>query len=81
MALAALAIGAPVSATAKAFGDGYWSLIPFTMQMAFVVIGGYVVASSAPAAKLIDRLALVPKNGRSAVGWVALISMLTSLLN
>lgn len=79
--VAALAIGGSPASTAKAFGDGFWSLIPFTMQMAFVVIGGYVVASSKPAAKLIDRLALVPKNGRSAVGWVALISMLTSLLN
>ena len=51
------------------------------MQMAFVVIGGYVVASSGPASRLIDLLARVPKNGRSAVAWVALISMLASLLN
>jgi short-chain fatty acids transporter len=55
--LATLAIGAKPADTAKAFGDGFWSLIPFTMQMAFVVIGGYVVASSPPAVKLIDRLA------------------------
>ena len=44
--LAAFAIGAPAAETSKAFGKGFWSLIPFTMQMAFVVIGGYVVASS-----------------------------------
>jgi len=81
VAIGALAIGAPVTATAKAFGDGFWSLIPFTMQMAFVVIGGYVVASSPPAVKLIDRLARIPRNGRSAVAWVALISMVASLLN
>ncbi|MGO3892284.1 MAG: short-chain fatty acid transporter [Paenalcaligenes sp.] len=81
VAVAALAIGAPVGATAKAFGDGFWSLIPFTMQMAFVVIGGYVVASSGPASKLIDLCAKVPKNGRSAVAWVAIVSMLASLLN
>ncbi len=80
--LATLAIGARPAEAAKAFGDGFtWSLIPFTMQMAFVVIGGYVVASSPPAVRLIDRLALVPRNGRSAVAWVALISMLASLLN
>ncbi|MEG0557181.1 MAG: TIGR00366 family protein, partial [Comamonas sp.] len=79
--LAAFAIGAPVQETSKAFGKGFWSLIPFTMQMAFVVIGGYVVASSPPAVKLIDRLARIPKNGRSAVAWVALISMVASLLN
>ncbi|VFR16956.1 Short chain fatty acids transporter [plant metagenome] len=79
--LAALAIGATPASTAKAFGDGFWSLIPFTMQMAFVVIGGYVVATSGPASRLIDRLAMLPKNGRSAVAWVAIISMVASLLN
>ena len=57
VSLAALAMGAGPTATAKAFGDGFWSLIPFTMQMAFVVIGGYVVASSGPASRLIDLLA------------------------
>ncbi|MFF7709275.1 TIGR00366 family protein [Pseudomonas sp. NPDC007930] len=81
VALGALAIGGTPMATATAFGDGFWSLIPFTMQMAFVVIGGYVVASSPPAARLIDRLARLPRNGRSAVAWVALISMVASLLN
>ena len=81
VAVGALAIGGTPTATATAFGDGFWSLIPFTMQMAFVVIGGYVVASSPPAVKLIDRLARIPRNGRSAVCWVALISMIASLLN
>jgi short-chain fatty acids transporter len=72
--------GAPTE-TAKAFGDGFWSLIPFTMQMAFVVIGGYVVASSGPASKLIDKLAALPKTGRGAVTLVAAVSMISSLLN
>ncbi|MEH3087476.1 MAG: TIGR00366 family protein [Xylophilus ampelinus] len=81
VALAAMAIGAPPTEAAKAFGDGFWSLIPFTMQMAFVVIGGYVVASSPPASRLIDRLAQAPRTGRGAVCWVALVSMLASLLN
>lgn len=81
VAFATLLMGAKPTDTAKAFGDGFWSLIPFTMQMAFVVIGGYVVASSPPAVKLIDKLAQVPKNGRQAVCWVALISMVASLLN
>lgn len=81
VAVATQFIGATPTAAAMAFGDGFWSLIPFTMQMAFVVIGGYVVASSPPAVKLIDRLARIPTNGRSAVAWVALISMVASLLN
>lgn len=79
--LAAFAIGVPAQETSKAFGKGFWSLIPFTMQMAFVVIGGYVVASSRPASRLIEALARVPGNGRTAVAWVAFVSMTASLLN
>jgi short-chain fatty acids transporter len=78
---AALINGAPPQAVAKAFGDGFWALITFTMQMAFVVISGYVVASSPPVARLIRRLASVPGNGRSAIAFVALVTMLASLLN
>ena len=81
VAAAALLNGAPPVAVAASFGDGFWSLITFTMQMAMVVISGYVVASSPPAAKLIDGLAGMPRSGRAAVAFVAAISMLTSLLN
>ncbi|MEO7323598.1 MAG: TIGR00366 family protein [Dokdonella sp.] len=81
VALAALGLGAGPVSTAGAFGDGFWSLIPFTMQMVFVVIGGYVVATSPPVAKVIDGLARVPRSGRGAIAYIALISMLASLLN
>ena len=73
---AALANGASPVAVTRAFGDGFWSLILFTMQMVFVVIAGYVVASSPPAARLINWLAGIPATGRSAVAFVAAISML-----
>src|SRR5690242_19630286 len=81
VAIAAIALGSPVTQTAKAFGDGFWSLIPFTMQMSFIIIGGYVVASSPPAARLIDKLAAVPRSGRGAVCFVSVISMLFSMLH
>ena len=81
VAAASLANGASPAAVSAAFGNGFWSLITFTMQMAFVAIGGYVVATSAPARRLIGWLADLPNNGRSAVGLVAVVSMLASLLN
>src|SRR4029079_2631621 len=52
VSLAALVNGAQTLAISRAFGDGFWSLITFTMQMVFVVIGGFVVATSAPAQRL-----------------------------
>ena len=62
VAAAALINGAPAAAVATSFGDGFWSLITFTMQMVMVVISGYVVASSPPAARLIDALAGWPRS-------------------
>src|SRR6266404_7807037 len=81
VALAALTNGASPVAVSVAFGNGFWSLITFTMQMAFVAIGGYVVATSAPAQRLIGWLADLPKTGTGAVGLVAAVSILASLLN
>jgi len=78
---AAMLHGAEPMLVAKAFGDGFWSLIIFSMQMAFVAITGYVVASSPPAAKLIDRLAAIPSSGPGAVAFVAAVSMSASLVN
>jgi len=81
VAVAAFGTGAGMAGTAGAFGDGFWSLIPFTMQMVFVVIGGYVVATSPPIAGVVERLARIPRSGRGAIAGVALVSMLASLLN
>ena len=81
VAAIAMLNGATPMVVAKSFGDGFWSLITFTMQMAIVAIGGYVVASSPPAAKLIDRLAAMPRSGAGAAAFVAAVSMLTSLLS
>ncbi len=81
VAVGAVAIGAPVQKVGIAFGDGFWTLIPFTMQMAMVAISGYVVAASPPAARLIAWMARHPKTGRSAICYVAFISILASLLN
>ncbi|MFB9068336.1 short-chain fatty acid transporter [Pseudofulvimonas gallinarii] len=81
VACIALAFGAPPQTVAQGFGKGFWSLIPFTMQMAFVVIGGYVVATAPVVSRLIVRLAKLPRSGRGAIVFVATLSMLTSLLS
>src|SRR3984957_16943690 len=47
-------------ALVDAWGKGFWELLPFTMQMALVIVTGYVLASSRPVALGIARLARVP---------------------
>jgi len=62
-------------------GKNFWTLVPFTMQMVMVIIGGYVVATTPVVSRLIRALAKVPKSGRSAIAFIALFSMLTSLIS
>ena len=59
----------------------FWTLVPFTMQMVMIIIGGYVVATTPLVNRLIVALARVPKTGRSAIAFIALFSMLTSLIS
>ncbi|ANW67127.1 short-chain fatty acid transporter [Mycolicibacterium murale] len=81
VAVAALANGSSPQTVVTAFGDGFWDLATFTLQMAMVVLTGYVVATSPPVARMIDRLAMVPQNARSAVSFVAVLAMSVSFLN
>ncbi|MFD9894677.1 TIGR00366 family protein [Amycolatopsis sp. NPDC059027] len=81
VAVAAVAIGASPMSVASAFGGGFWDLIPFTMQMAMVAIGGYVVATAGPIRRVIDRLARLPRTGRGAIAMVAALSLVSALFN
>src|ERR1022692_3080548 len=62
-------------------GKNFWALVPFTMQMVMIIIGGYVVASTPLVYRAIRALAGIPKTPRGAVAMVALFSMLTSLIS
>ena len=79
--LAALVNGSSPKEVAEAFGGGFWDLATFTLQMAMVVLTGYIVATSPPVARIIARIATVPNTARGAVAFVALISCLVSMLN
>ena len=81
VAVAAFANGSSPQNVVDAFGNGFWDLTAFTLQMAMVVLTGYVVATSPPVARLITRLAQVPKSSNSAVSFVALLSCSVSFLN
>jgi short-chain fatty acids transporter len=63
------------------WGGGFWELLPFTLQMALVIITGYVVATTRPVYRLIAALASMPKSPRAAIAWVALFAMLSAWLN
>ncbi len=76
-----LSSGVAPATLAIEFGNGFWSLVNFTMQMALVIVGGFVVASSPPVARLTRMLASIPKTPRGAVAFVAAFAMLSSLIS
>lgn len=76
-----LSIGIPATKLVTEFGSGFWSLVNFTMQMAIIIVGGFVVASSPPVARLTSRLASVPRTSRGAVAFVATFAMLSALVS
>jgi short-chain fatty acids transporter len=79
--VAGLILGSSAADLAKDFGEGFWQLIPFTLQMAMVIIGGYVVAVSPPIARVIRRMADIPSTPRGAVAFVAFFASVSALLS
>jgi short-chain fatty acids transporter len=72
--------GSPIRA-AQWFGQGYWDLAVFTGQMAMIIVTGYALASAPVVFRTIEWMAGTPRHPRAAVAFVALFSMLSSLLS
>jgi len=63
------------------WGDGFWELLPFSMQMCLVMFTGSIVAVSPPVARGLAWLAERPRTPRQAILLMALVSMLLALLH
>src|SRR5215213_3806496 len=79
--VATLAAGASPAQSAQWFGSGFWDLVAFTMQMSMIIVTGYAVATSAPVYAVIRWMAGMPRSGPGAAAFVALFSMLASLVS
>lgn len=63
------------------WGNGFWGLLEFTMQMVLILVTGHVMASSPFFKRLLARLAQSAKTGGQAILLVTLISLLASWIN
>ena len=63
------------------WGDGFWSLLTFSMQMVFIVVTGHVMASSPFFKKLLGNLASVPKSPGQAIILVTLVALIACWIN
>jgi short-chain fatty acids transporter len=79
--VAAIANGAKPAEVVQAWGGGFWELLTFTLQMALIIITGYVVATTRPVYRVIAALAGLAKTPRGAVAMVAFFAMASSWLN
>jgi short-chain fatty acids transporter len=70
-----------VGQVVDAWGRGFWDLIPFTLQMALVIITGHVLATSRPMGALIRHVAGWPRTPRGAVALVTFFALASSWLN
>ena len=58
-----------------AWGDGFWTLTPFAMQMSLVVLTGYLVSTAPIVDRLFARLAGAAGAPRRAAALMAAVSM------
>jgi len=63
------------------WGEGFWGLLAFSMQMILVLVTGHVLASSPLCKKGLTRLASLPSTPGQAVVLVSVISLLASFIN
>ena len=64
-----------------AWGNGFWDLIPFTLQMSLIIITGHVLATSAPMGRAIRGIAGWARTPRGAVALVTFFALATSWFN
>lgn len=67
--------GASPARTVIEWGNGFWTLVPFAMQMALVVLTGYLVSATPAVDRGFRALARAARGPRSAVVVMALLSM------
>nr|WP_298249974.1 short-chain fatty acid transporter [uncultured Halomonas sp.] len=68
-------------AVMRMWGDGFWNLLTFSMQMLLVLVTGYMLASSPPVKKLLQRLAALAKGPGGAILLVTYVSLAASWIN
>lgn len=64
-----------------AWGDGFWKLLEFSMQMLLVLVTGYIMATTPPVQRLLERLARLANTPGAAIVLVTLVSLAASLVN
>lgn len=63
------------------WGNGFWELLSFAMQMCLILLTGYIVAVSPLVSRFLNFLAGLPKGPKSSILLMVVISILLSFLH
>ena len=63
------------------WGDGFWGLLGFTMQMLLVLVAGYMLASTPAIRAILSALASLPKSPGAAIILVTLVALVADWIN
>lgn len=81
-AIAAIAVERQTPlAVLRMWGDGFWNLLPFSMQMLLVLVTGFMLASSPPIKRFLQKIASTAKSPGGAIILVTLVSLAASWIN
>lgn len=65
----------------KMWGDGFWNLLAFGMQMALIVVTGHALASSPPVKSVLVSIASLAKTPTQAAMLVTFVGCIACILN
>ncbi|MBW8381559.1 MAG: TIGR00366 family protein [Youngiibacter sp.] len=63
------------------WGNGFWTLIPFAMQMTLLICTGFILADTPPVRKFLDRISGIPKTPRGAIYFITVVSFIAFYVN
>lgn len=63
------------------WGDGFWSLLSFSMQMILILVTGWVLATTPFLRRILSAVATLARTPGQAIVLVTLVSLLASWLN
>lgn len=63
------------------WGDGFWDLLAFSMQMALIVVTGYVLANTPVVKSILEKVSTLAKTPGQAIILVTFVAAIASLIN
>lgn len=78
---AMLSTGQGLPAMAQHWGNGFWNLLAFTMQMSLILVTGHALARAPAINRLLDRMARIPQSPGQAIILVTLVALAGSWIN